>query len=105
MPPKHDPTYRYGKRGFRHPDEEEESQEFQSLEDLATELLRMINQRLSPDDIETYIDTNVDPRRHGRLAQVDLLFLTLLHAGRQSYSHVLSFIQTYKNVLLKLVSG
>merc|ERR1719495_2834411 len=100
MPAKHNPKYRYSKRIFKNPGAEDTGPK--SLPELATELLRMINQRLSPDDIETLLDTHV-VAEHGQWASLDLLILTILHAGRQSYSHVLSFITTYKNILKNLV--
>jgi len=101
MPSKHTPKYRFSKRSFKTPGTEETGPK--SIEDLASELLRMINQRLSPDDIETFLDTHVVPSSHGQWAPLDLIFLTILHAGRQSYSHVLSFITTYKVILKNLV--
>jgi len=102
LPSMHNPTFRFAKRTFLAPGEVHTGPK--KLEDLAAELLRMINQRLSPDDVETLLDTHVVPA-HGHWARLDLVFLTMLHAGRQSYSHVLSFITTYKSVLKNMTGS
>jgi len=102
MPDKHQPNYRYSNRVFVAPGTEQTGP--RKIEDIAAELLRMINQRLSPDDIETLLDTHLVPTHHGAWSRLEILFLTILHAGRQSYSHVLSFITTYKNILKNMLT-
>jgi len=104
IPPKHEGYYKFSKKNMmKNPHLNINPDGTKSMSDLAQELLRTVNQRLSSDQLETVLDTWVTDG-HGKWASLELVMTTLLHTGRQSYSHFFSGVNTYKQLIKDLLT-
>ena len=88
---------------------------------VAMNLVRMLNQRQSAEDIAGHLETFIEPTTDKMhfdelcvplsepqdviLRQIELLFICILHVGKSSCSHVLSFLKLYGKKPLKQLIG
>ena len=88
---------------------------------VAMNLVRMLNQRQSAEDIANHLETFIEPTTEKMhfdelavpltepqdviLRQIELLFVCILHVGKSSCSHVLSFLKLYGKKPLKQLIG
>lgn len=104
-----------------------------SVNDVANNLVRMVNQRQSAEDIANHLETHIEPMKMEgnktpptmrdlksfseikecalsesegiKMRQIEMLFTSSLHVGKSSCTHLLSFLKLYgKKPLKQLIS-
>lgn len=96
-PPKHQMKYITKGAGF-----EEMKTDHKTENQLATDIIKKLNRKLSVEDVQKYIDTWNEPSVHGRYGMVEVFFTCLLDVGHTSHSHFLSYFKAYQKIVRDL---
>jgi nuclear cap-binding protein subunit 1 len=97
-PPKH--QMKYITKGF-----DEVKTDHKTHNQLATDIIKMLNRKLSVEDVQKYIDTWSEPSVHGKYGMVEVFFTCLLDVGHTSHSHFLSYFKAYQKIVRDLCSN